>query len=126
MAKNKLDNEPKAVLKKNSIACPIAYALNIIVGKWKLPIICTLSQHEMLRYGQLKKAIPGITNMMLSQSLHELQEDDIIQRVQYMEIPPRVEYSMTSAGKSLLPALEMLAQWGNTQVKMRADKLQKK
>lgn len=112
-----MDNKPNFEVWNNSIGCPVAHVMSIIGGKWKLPIICELSRHEKLRYGQLQKAIPGITNMMLSQSLHELQDQEIIHRVQYMEVPPRVEYSLTKDGKSLLPALKLLVEWGNAHMK---------
>jgi DNA-binding HxlR family transcriptional regulator len=96
---------------KNTL-CPVASALNAIEGKWKLPILWILSQNEVMRYNELKKSIEGITNMMLSSSLKELEEHGIVNRVQYNEIPPRVEYSLTEIGKKLLPVLNELASWG--------------
>lgn len=95
--------------------CPLMHALNIIGGKWKLPIIWALNSHGTLRYNELRKQVCGITNMMLSQSLQELQDHNLVKRVQYMEIPPRVEYSLTEAGESLLPAVDELATWGRAQ-----------
>ncbi|WP_425060184.1 hypothetical protein SCACP_08530 [Sporomusa carbonis] len=97
--------------------CPVVYALNIIGGKWHLPIIWALSQNKVLRYNEIKRKVCGITNMMLSQSLKELENNGLIIRIQYMEIPPRVEYSLTEAGISLLPALAELAKWGAKQMK---------
>ena len=96
---------------KSSI-CPLTYALDIIGGKWRLPIIWALSQQKVLRYNELKRNVVGITNMMLTQSLKEMEAYGIINRKQYMEIPPRVEYSLTQAGKDLIPALISLAKWG--------------
>jgi DNA-binding HxlR family transcriptional regulator len=98
---------------KNTL-CPVASALSAIEGKWKLPILWVLSQKEVMRYNELKKSIEGITNMMLSSSLKELDERGIVKRVQYNEIPPRVEYSLTDVGKKLLPVLNELASWGET------------
>jgi len=109
----------KQVIFENVSACPVAYALNIIGGKWQLPIIWALNQNAVLRYNELKRKVPGITNTMLSQSLKELEDNGLIHRVQYMEIPPRVEYSLTEAGMSLLPALDELARWGAEQMERR-------
>lgn len=97
--------------------CPVRYALNLIGGKWKLPILWVLGQCEVVRYNELKRKVDGITNMMLSQSLKELERDHLISRTQYMEIPPRVEYTLTGAGMKLLPALNELAEWGTGQLK---------
>ncbi len=66
-----------------------------------------------MRYNELKRRIHGITNMMLTQSLKELESSGIIYRKQYMEIPPRVEYSLTPNGEDLIQALKTLADWGN-------------
>ncbi|MCR4436385.1 MAG: helix-turn-helix domain-containing protein [Clostridiales bacterium] len=112
-----MDNKAEMDKLENLDDCPIKYSLSIIGGKWKLPIIWQLSQHEKLRYNELKRSVSGITNMMLTQSLQELQEHSIVKRTQYMEIPPRVEYSLTEAGRTLLPALYTLAQWGKAQMK---------
>jgi len=97
---------------KNSSICPLTYALDLIGGKWRLPIIWALSQNETLRYNELKRKIDGITNMMLSQCLKEMEASGLINRQQFMEIPPRVEYSLTEEGKNLIPALVSLAKWG--------------
>ncbi|TYP47665.1 winged helix-turn-helix transcriptional regulator [Thermosediminibacter litoriperuensis] len=100
-------------LYKNSFDnCPLTFALNLIGGKWRLPIIWALSKNGTMRYNELKRSIHGITNMMLTQSLRELELYGIINRKQYMEIPPRVEYSLTDNGKNLIPALKALAHWG--------------
>lgn len=93
--------------------CPLTYALNLIGGKWRLPIIWALSKNGTMRYNELKRSIDGITNMMLTQALKELEQYSIIKRVQYMEVPPRVEYSLTMKGEELIPALKALAHWGN-------------
>lgn len=101
-------------LYKNSFDnCPLTLALNLIGGKWRLPIIWALSKNGTMRYNELKRSIHGITNMMLTQSLKELESDGIISRKQFMEVPPRVEYSLTDNGENLIPALKALADWGN-------------
>jgi len=99
--------------KNNNIKnCPLTYALELIGGKWRLPIIWALSQNETLRYNELKRQVDGITNMMLSQCLKEMEGYGLVIRKQYMEIPPRVEYSLSQHGKDLIPALQSLARWG--------------
>lgn len=97
---------------KESHFCPVAFALRAIEGKWKLPILWVLSQNGTLRYNELKKAIEGITNMMLTSSLKEMEQHGLVIRVQYNEIPPHVDYSLSEAGKKLLPVLDNLAGWG--------------
>ena len=97
---------------ENNTVCPLKYALNLVGGKWKLPIICILAREESVRYNSLKRKLVGITNMMLSQSLKELEENGIVHREQYNEIPPRVEYSLTKEGRSILEPLESLSEWG--------------
>ncbi|MCA5964670.1 helix-turn-helix transcriptional regulator [Blautia sp. RD014234] len=99
---------------ENNTVCPLKYALNMVGGKWKLPIICILAREESVRYNSLKRKLVGITNMMLSQSLKELEENGIVHREQYNEIPPRVEYSLTKEGRSILEPLESLSKWGNS------------
>ncbi|TCL54662.1 HxlR family transcriptional regulator [Hydrogenispora ethanolica] len=92
--------------------CPVTYALRLIGGKWQIPILWALCQNRVLRYQELKRKIAGITNMMLAQSLKELESNGLVTRIQYTEIPPRVEYSPTEAALRLLPALEELGKWG--------------
>jgi DNA-binding HxlR family transcriptional regulator len=99
--------------------CPITFALGMIGGKWHLPIVYLLSRNNVARYNELKKSLIGITNMMLSQSLKELEANGIVYREQYLEIPPRVEYSLTQTGKDLMPVVEELAKWGEVQMEAR-------
>lgn len=101
-------------LYKDSFAnCPLTFALTLIGGKWRLPIIWALHKNGTMRYNELKRNIHGITNMMLTQSLKELESYGITNRKQFMEVPPRVEYSLTANGENLIPALKALATWGN-------------
>jgi len=104
--------DDKGTGNKNISMCPLTYALDLIGGKWRLPIIWALSQNDTLRYNELKRTVNGITNMMLSQSLKEMEAYGLVKRQQFMEIPPRVEYSLTESGKDLIPALVSLAKWG--------------
>ncbi|MDR3343828.1 MAG: helix-turn-helix transcriptional regulator [Treponema sp.] len=87
-------------------------AMRIIGGKWKVPILCALHQDGATRYNELKRKIHGITNTMLASSLKELEETGLISRQQFMEMPLRVEYSLTSAVGDLVPILAQLARWG--------------
>lgn len=108
------DNMSEQALYKSGLDnCPLTFALNLIGGKWRLPIIWALSKNGTMRYNELKRNIAGITNMMLTQSLKELEACGIIERKQFMEIPPRVEYSLTANGEELIPALKALASWGS-------------
>lgn len=91
--------------------CPIKYALDVIGGKWKPYILRVISKSESIRYNELKRQIEGITDMMLAKSLRELENDGIIIRTQFNEIPPRVEYSLTLKGRELTKALEQLSKW---------------
>ena len=104
--------ESNALYKSRLDDCPLTYALNIIGGKWRLPIIWALSKNGTMRYNELRRSIGDITNMMLTQSLKDLESYDIIYRKQFMEVPPRVEYSLTKNGEELITALKTLANWG--------------
>lgn len=92
--------------------CPMRKALFLISGKWRTHIIYELCKNEVCRFGEIKKAIPKITNTMLSGTLKELEEHGIVKREQFNEIPPRVEYSLTEKGRALLPVFSELARWG--------------
>lgn len=103
----------KTELKKDEkLLCPIRYTLDIVGGKWKLPIICLLASGNPIRYSSIKRKLDGITNMMLAQSLKELEAVGIVHREQYNEVPPRVEYTLTNKGSSIVPILMQLAEWG--------------
>ena len=93
------------------LLCPIRYMIKMFGGKWKLPIVCMLSGETPLRYSMIKRKLGDITNMMLAQSLKELEADGIVHREQYNEVPPRVEYTLTEKGKSILPALTQMVKW---------------
>ncbi len=80
-------------------------------GKWKPRILWVLRDGESLRYREIKAGVAGITDMMLSQSLRELSEEGMVERRQFQEIPPRVEYQITPVGAGALPGLELLAKW---------------
>lgn len=91
--------------------CPVTHTLNKIGGKWK-PIIIYLIRKDANRFSILQKAIPTISKQMLVNQLRELEEDGIIKRVIYAEIPPRVEYFITDYGETLFPIIDALSDWG--------------
>jgi len=95
--------------------------MRIIGGKWKPIILCHL-KHGTMRTGQLRRAIPNITQKMLTQQLRELEDDGIITRKVYNQIPPKVEYSLTDYGHSLNKILEDLCVWGENDIEMRKQK----
>jgi DNA-binding HxlR family transcriptional regulator len=95
-----------------NLICAIRYAIDIVGGKWKMPIICMLASGLPTRYSTIKRKLNGVTNMMLAQSLKELEASGIVHREQYNEVPPRVEYMLTDKGKSIIPHLSKLAEWG--------------
>ena len=91
--------------------CPLEYAANIIGGKWKIRLLWALHQAEYVRFNELKRQLDGITDMMLTKILKELVKEDIVKRVQYNEIPPRVEYSLTPNGLNLVNSLSEVRKW---------------
>lgn len=131
MKKDKKDKKEKKEKKQNSLPSvkkqeklipetlphttpdndPLSFAVTLIGGKWKLRVLWALSAKYGRRYGDIKRDIPEITDMMLSQSLRELTSDGLIKRTQFQEIPPRVEYTLTPLGASLLPVIENLRDW---------------
>lgn len=90
----------------------VEYALDIITGKWKLHILLYLCQEQKIRFNELRRKLPGISNNALSKCLKELEDVNVVQRIQYNEIPPKVEYSLTELGKSLKPTMVSLGEWG--------------
>ena len=97
--------------------CPLRLAMDVVGGKWRLSIICLLKDGAPLRYNQIKRGVPGITNVMLSQSLKHLEEYGIVRRMQYNEVPVRVEYQLTDNGRTLLVLLEQFSEWGNQYIR---------
>lgn len=107
---------------EKEIKCPIEIGLNIFGGKWKSRIICVLSEKNKLRYNELKKEMVNITDAVLSSNLKELIYDGIVLRKQYNEIPPRVEYELSSKGKSIIPILRSICEWSGDLRKNLGDK----
>ncbi|MBL4831436.1 MAG: helix-turn-helix transcriptional regulator [Aliivibrio sp.] len=92
-------------------SCPVATAIDVIGGKWKVIILYQL-RGKTLRFGELKKSIPKITQKTLTQQLRALEEDKLLSRMVYAEVPPRVEYTSTELAEQLNPALDLLCSWG--------------
>jgi len=91
--------------------CPEVYAAQIIGGQWAL-VICSWLINGKLRFGELKSFLPNITERMLSLQLRKLEDSKIVKRTVYAEVPPRVEYELTSIGYDLKPVIEQLNKWG--------------
>ena len=98
--------------------CTVDYAFQRIGGKYKGRLIWAL-KNRVMRYGELKRYVKGVTPKMLTQALRELEEDGLIQRIVYHEVPPRVEYLLTGEGKELVPFIELLSDWAEKQMKER-------
>lgn len=92
--------------------CGVVHALSIIGGRWKPTILFNLLYGKM-RYNELLKSIPGVSERMLIAQLRELEQHGLIRRIVYPEVPPRVEYELTAAGKSASPMLHAISDWGN-------------
>jgi DNA-binding HxlR family transcriptional regulator len=92
--------------------CSVTHALVIIGGKWKIVVISYLVNAGTLRYNELEKLIPAVTPKMLVKVLKELEEEKLIKRKVYAEVPPRVEYSITPLGKTLMPLISEIRNWG--------------
>jgi len=99
-------------IKKNRRICGINYTQKILAGKWKITIIWLL-KNEAKRYSEIKKFLSNISQGSLTKQLRELEEDEIIGRKIYPEVPPRVEYFLTEKGKRLTPILDSMEEFGN-------------
>ena len=94
-----------------SAAHGVEQALKILEGRWKLVILFHLFGGKMLRFSDLERAIPAISQKMLIQQLRKMEEDGVIRRIVYHQVPPKVEYGLTDWGQSLCPALDALLTW---------------
>lgn len=101
-----------SVILTESGNCPVTPVIQMLQGKWKLQIIYELCIQSPMRFGELKKMLNPITNTMLTNALKELEADELVGRIQYNEIPPRVEYSLSAKGRDLLPVFYAISQWG--------------
>lgn len=97
---------------ENCSPCPVEFAVNVIGGKWKILIMYHLLNNDMVRFNELQKLLSTVTHRTLTRQLRELEEDGLVNRVAFAQMPPRVEYSLTDKGKSLTPILLQLQNWG--------------
>lgn len=103
-------SENKIIFDENS--CPVTATMKVLGGKWKPILINAIYLTAPARFGELKRSVKGITQSMLTQQLRELEDDGVISRKIYAEIPPRVEYTLTEFGLSLSPIMLAMAKWG--------------
>lgn len=104
---------------EKDIRCSLEYGMDLFGGKWKSRIICMLGLNGTMRYGELKRELENVTDTVLAATLKEMINDELVKRKQYDEIPPRVEYSLTEVGMSIIPVLTNMCIWaemrlGNT------------
>lgn len=99
------------VFQERTYPCPVELTLGTLQGKWKILILWHL-RDATLRYSELRRALPKVTHKMLSQQLRELEADGLIHREVYPVVPPKTEYSLTSEGRTLIPVLTAMQQWG--------------
>jgi DNA-binding HxlR family transcriptional regulator len=109
MAKKKID----------APTCSVDYAFRRIGGKYKGRILWHLHLKTILRYGELRRTLPDITTKMLTQTLRELEDDSLITRNVFHEVPPKVEYSLSKVGKELIPFIVHLKEWGDKQIQIK-------
>ena len=105
------------------IKCPLEYCLGMMSGKWKFRIICVLSDTEMLRYQDIKKELADISDSVLSLALQEMSASGLIIRRSFDEIPPKVTYSLTETGRSVIPVMKEICRWSAVHYKGNTEDL---
>ena len=110
MGKRK-ENSTNSLNQKYIIECDLAYSIHLLEGRWKLIILCSLEKGTM-RYSELRDKIGEITERMLTLKLRELEQDGLIIRTVYPEVPPRVDYELSDVSKDLIPIWRSLETWG--------------
>ncbi|MEV5824391.1 helix-turn-helix domain-containing protein [Spirillospora sp. NPDC052242] len=103
--------------------CGIDAALDVVSGKWKGLILWELNELGTRRFAELRRGLPGVSEKMLTQHLREMEQDGLIHREVYAEVPPRVEYSLTDHGRALNKALEPLGDWGRERIRREETEL---
>ena len=101
-----------ARVKTQSETCPAERTLDVIGGRWKVPIVYHLAE-KTCRFSELRRHLPGCTQKMLTQQLRELERDGVVNRKVYPQVPPKVEYSLTDLGRSLRPIIAAMCRWGS-------------
>ena len=110
---------------KNLIDCPAERAVYFLGGKWKIRILFSLLNNKKIRFGKLKKGLKTITQQMLSKQLKELEIDGLVNRKVYQVVPPKVEYSLTEFGLSVMPILKSFSDWNKKNTRTISLKLSK-
>ncbi len=98
-------------MKKRAVTCPAEVTLAVIGGRWKVLILYHLFG-GVKRFSELQRALPGVTQKMLTQQLREMERDGIVSRTVYPQVPPRVEYALTERGRTLQPVVRAMCRWG--------------
>jgi DNA-binding HxlR family transcriptional regulator len=124
--KNDINNDHQLVIKTENedfseVNCPMTNTLDIIGGKWKLLLLNKVREECPMRFGVLRKRMPYITQATLTAQLRELERDGVISREAFAESPPRVEYKLTEIGKSLIPIMDALVDWGIAYCQIKKD-----
>ena len=96
--------------------CGIDAGMDVVTGKWKSLILWELNAHPVRRFGELRRGLPGVSEKVLIQQLREMEEDGLVRREVYTQVPPKVEYSLTDDGRSLNEALGPLGEWGSARI----------
>lgn len=109
--------EIKRKIKEGQFNCEKELTLSLISGKWKITIIYFLGSEGPLRFSEIKRLLPKISHKVLTTQMRELEEDGIVYRKVFPEVPPRVEYSLTKLGESLMPIILMMYEWGKKNMK---------
>lgn len=104
--------EHQPALHQQPFGCSVEACLSVIGGRWKPVLLFKLMEEGTLRFGELRRLVPGVTQKMLTNQLRELEADGVVHREVYPEVPPKVEYSLTEYGRSLQPILLAMRDWG--------------
>lgn len=118
---NSLNMRKKEQLNSIIEICPVRNVVARFGNKWALLVILVLSENEPIRYNELGRKIPDISSRILANTLRTLEADGLVNRRYYQEVPPRVEYSLTDTGRSLVPIIQKLTEWAQTNMKTIID-----
>ncbi|WP_091583636.1 winged helix-turn-helix transcriptional regulator [Alteribacillus bidgolensis] len=116
----------KEVLKKvrsGKFNCEKELTLSLISGKWKITMLYHIGKDGTMRFNEIRRVFPKITHKVLTTQLRELEEDGLLHREVYPEVPPRVEYTITERGKSLMPIIDSMYEWGQKHMKYYTEEV---
>lgn len=111
------------IQKKKVYLCPVEATIGVIGGKWKSLILYHLIERGILRFNEFSKLLPPVTAQMLTAQLRELESDGLIHRKVYAQVPPKVEYSLTPFGKTIIPLIVAMTEWGNSYIDVAGGKV---